>query len=66
MASDDLRVASLVIRAARAAIALLRELGDENAYRRHLEMTGRPHSAAEWRTFCDARLARKYEQANCC
>ena len=31
----------------RFALALLRELGDENAYRRHLEMHGRVHSGAE-------------------
>jgi hypothetical protein len=45
---------------------LARELSDENAYARHLQLTGRPHSAAEWRTFIDARHRRKYANAKCC
>ena len=36
-------------RLARLVMALLRELGDENAYRRHLETHGAMHSGAEWR-----------------
>ena len=38
-------------------IALLRELGDENAYSRHLRTHGRKHSGAEWRRISDARGA---------
>ena len=36
------------------ALELLRELADENAYRRHLEAHGRAHSRA------------KYARAKCC
>jgi len=46
--------------------ALAREIGDENAYARHLEMTGRVHSGAEWRSFIDRRHRRKYQNAKCC
>ena len=47
-------------------VSLLREIGDENAYRRHLETHGRTHSAEEWRRFSDERLARKFTRAKCC
>lgn len=47
-------------------LALLRELADENAYRRHLEMCGRVHSPEEWRRFSDARWKIKYSKAKCC
>jgi hypothetical protein len=50
----------------RLLAGLLRELADENAYRRHLERQGCPHSAAEWRRFSEARLRAKYAQARCC
>ena len=30
---------------------MLREIGDERAYERHLAAHHRPHSAAEWRRF---------------
>jgi hypothetical protein len=45
---------------------LARELADENAYSRHLSWHGRSHSRAEWKAFCDSRLARKYTQGKCC
>jgi len=45
---------------------LLREISDENAYRRHLEARGRPHSGDEWRHFCEHRLRAKYARAKCC
>jgi hypothetical protein len=47
-------------------IGIARELSDESAYARHLAYPGRPHSLAEWRTFSDARLCRKYQQGKCC
>jgi hypothetical protein len=50
----------------RFLIALARELSDENAYARHLALAQRPHSAAEWRSFIDARHRRKYSNARCC
>ena len=45
---------------------LLRELGDQNAYTRHLAAHGRKHSGAEWRRFCDERFRAKYQRAKCC
>ena len=50
----------------RILLAMMREIGDENAYQRHLRFHGRPHSAEEWRRFCDRRFARKYARAKCC
>ena len=47
-------------------VCLLRELADENAYARHLAVTGRPHSGEEWRLFCEHRLKAKYSRARCC
>ena len=48
------------------AMALLRELADENAYRRHLEAHGREASREEWRRFSEERLKAKYARAKCC
>ena len=53
-------------RAGRLLLALLRELGDENAYRRHLERHGRAHSPAEWRRFSDERLGARFTRPKCC
>ena len=47
-------------------MSLLRELGDENAYRRHLEFHGLEHSPEHWRQFHEERLGRKYKNAKCC
>jgi hypothetical protein len=47
-------------------LAILRELSDETAYRRHLETHGRSHSAAEWRRFSEQRMSAKYARAKCC
>ncbi len=47
-------------------LALLRELADENAYRRHLAALGRTHSAEEWRKFSDERWGVKYSRPKCC
>ena len=46
--------------------SLARELADESAYERHLEWHHRVHSREEWKTFSDARLARKYQNGKCC
>jgi hypothetical protein len=48
------------------ALALARELSDENAYRRHLISHGRQHSGEEWRRFSEGRLRAKYARAKCC
>ena len=53
-------------RFAELVMALLRELADENAYRRHLTCHGRTHSGAEWRRFSEERLRAKYQRAKCC
>ena len=47
-------------------LGLLRELADENAYRRHLVTHGCEASGAEWRKFTDERLRAKYARAKCC
>lgn len=48
------------------AAALARHLSDETAYARHLQITGHPHSAAEWKAFSDRKHRRKYQNAKCC
>ena len=53
-------------RLGRLLLALLRELADENAYRRHLDAHGRTHSGPEWRRFSEERLRAKYARAKCC
>ena len=53
-------------RLGRLLMELLRELADENAYRRHLEWHGRAHSGEEWRRFSEERLRGKYARAKCC
>ena len=45
---------------------LLREIGDENAYARHLAEHQLADSPGEWRRFSDARLRSKYARAKCC
>jgi hypothetical protein len=50
----------------RFLLALLREIGDENAYQRYLTLHARTHSGKEWRLFCDERLRAKYARAKCC
>ena len=53
-------------RFAKLALALLRELADENAYQRHLQRQGRPASGAEWRRFSEEHLRARYARAKCC
>jgi len=55
-----------VRKAARLLLALLRELGDENAYRRHLAAHGRIHSRQEWQKFSQERLRWKFVHPKCC
>jgi hypothetical protein len=45
---------------------LLREIGDENAYQRHLTAHNVEHSAAEWRRFCDERWLASSRRPRCC
>lgn len=51
---------------ARWLLALLRELADEGAYRRHLRMHGLEHSPEAWRRFCDERLTARFVRPRCC
>ena len=53
-------------RMAHGLLDLLREIGDENAYARHLATHGATHSASEWKKFSDERFRRKYQNAKCC
>jgi hypothetical protein len=47
-------------------LEIAREIGDQNAYARHLKVHGKTHSGREWRQFADARFKRKYQNAKCC
>ena len=53
-------------RLGRLILALLRELADENAYRRHLDAHGREASREEWQRFSEERMRAKYARAKCC
>jgi hypothetical protein len=48
------------------AVALLRHLADESAYRRSLESSGRRATPAEWRRFSDARYRARFARPKCC
>ena len=48
------------------ALSLARELSDERAYARYLELTGHSASAAEWKRFTERRYRVKYGNAKCC
>ncbi len=50
----------------RGVLELLREIGDQNAYARHLKRHGVENSAMEWRRFSDERFRTKYQKAKCC
>jgi len=50
----------------RGLLELLRELGDQNAYSRHLTFHSLQPSAEEWRRFSDERFRAKYQRAKCC
>ncbi len=51
---------------ARGIMRLLRFLGDESGYERHLAHTGAPHSAAEWHRFSTRRWQSRYRAGRCC
>jgi hypothetical protein len=50
----------------RMVYAILREIGDENAYKRFLVMQGLPASRENWRRFSEERMAAKYRKPKCC
>ena len=47
-------------------MCMLREIGDENAYARHLAEHGLEHSAKEWRKYSDERFSHKLKNPKCC
>ena len=53
-------------RLAEILIGILRELSDENAYKRHLHAHGLSHSPSEWRRFSERRLTAKFTRPKCC
>ena len=53
-------------RLGRILLGILKEIGDENAYARHLAAHGAVHSKEEWRRFSEARMKSKYMKAKCC
>jgi hypothetical protein len=53
-------------RAAGLILELLRELSDENGYRRHLAAHNAAPSPEQWRHYCDCRFKAKYARAKCC
>jgi hypothetical protein len=56
----------LIRKTAAFLLNLARELGDENAYRRHLAVHGRKHSRKEWQEFSQERLRWKFVHPKCC
>jgi hypothetical protein len=46
--------------------AILREIGDESAYKRYLALRGLSPSRENWRIFSDSRMAAKYRKPKCC
>jgi hypothetical protein len=53
-------------RARRIIVGILRELADQNAYKRHLAHCGAAHSPEEWKRFTEHRFRMKYSQGRCC
>lgn len=47
-------------------LSILKEIGDENAYQRHLRAHGVTHSGAEWRRFQVERARWRYQNPRCC
>ncbi len=50
----------------RTILAILRELADENAYRRHLVAHGGVNTPEEYRRFQTEHFKAKYQRAKCC
>jgi hypothetical protein len=50
----------------RVLYAILREIGDENAYKRYLATRGLKPSGDNWRNFSDSRMDAKYRKPKCC
>jgi len=50
----------------RTLMGILRELADENAYRRHLAAHGCCDTPGEYRRFQTEHFKAKYQRAKCC
>ena len=50
----------------RLIFAMLREIGDENAYGRYLTVHGLTPSRENWRNFSEQRMCAKYRKPKCC
>ena len=50
----------------RIVVAVMDEISDQNAYRRHLAAHGTVHSPDEWRRFQDEHAAANSRRARCC
>lgn len=50
----------------RLVYSILREIGDESAYKRFLERHGLPPSRDNWRRFSEYRMTAKYRKPKCC
>jgi hypothetical protein len=46
--------------------AVLREIGDENAYSRYLTLRGLAPSRENWHAFSEQRMCAKYRKPKCC
>lgn len=55
-----------MMRFLRMVLATLREIGDENAYRRYLAARGLTASGENWRAFFEERSTAKYRKPKCC
>jgi hypothetical protein len=47
-------------------LAVLKEIGDENAYRRFLALHGLRPSRQSWREFSEQRHQARYRKPKCC
>ena len=45
---------------------ILREIGDERAYQRHLAWHGTTHSREEWVRFSEHRMRSRFTNPKCC
>ena len=54
------------MRILRVIVAILREIGDENAYARYLALRGLAPSRENWRLFSEQRMCAKYLKPKCC
>jgi len=50
----------------RILYSILREIGDESAYKRFLEQHGLAPSRENWRQFSECRMTAKYRKPKCC